>query len=170
MLKYNHFLSMFSHCFTHFPRLNFLVCKGEQLQSFYMPHKNMKDVKELRRSLEMASVEKDKHIILAGNFNWPDIDWQTSSVKNNAQDREMQQALLDLSIDFNLTQIHSERTRENYLLDLLFTANSSLIKSSTNTPGISDHDIVVVDSDTKPSCTKSNRGNVPHSKRSVGTT
>ena len=32
----------------------------------------------------------------------------------------------------------------------MFTTNPSLIKSTSNTPGISDHDIVVVDSDTKP--------------------
>ena len=36
------------------------------------------------------------------------------------------------------------------LLDLVLTTNPSLIKSTNNTPCISDHDIVVVDSDTKP--------------------
>lgn len=106
----------------------------------------MNDVKELQRSLELASVEKDKQILLAGDFNCPDIDWQTSSVKNNAQDREVQQALLDLSIDFNLIKIHNEPTRENKLLDLVVTTNSSLINSSLSTPGISDYDIVMVDS------------------------
>ena len=68
----------------------------------------------------------------------------------NAQDREIQQAVLDLSADFNLTQVHDKPTREENLLDLVLTTNPSLIKSTNNTPGISDHDIVVVDSDTKP--------------------
>ena len=36
------------------------------------------------------------------------------------------------------------------MLDLVFTTNPTLVKSSSNAPGISDHDIVVVDSDTKP--------------------
>ena len=46
--------------------------------------------------------------------------------------------------------MHEKPTREDNLLDLVFTTNPTLIKSSSNTPGISDHDIVVVDSDTKP--------------------
>jgi len=63
---------------------------------------------------------------------------------------EMYSKLLDLSTDYNLTQVHDKPTRENSLLDLIFTTNPSLIKSTANTPGISDHDIVVTDSDTKP--------------------
>ena len=72
------------------------------------------------------------------------------TIYNDAQDREIQQADLDLSADFNLTQVHDKPTREENLLDLVLTKNPSLIKSTNNTPGISDHDIVVVDSDTKP--------------------
>ena len=70
-------------------------------------------------------------------------------MRKDAQDREVQQALLDLATDFNLTQVHDEPTRENNLLDLVFTTNPSLIKSTANAPGISDHDMVVVDFDTK---------------------
>ena len=110
----------------------------------------MKDIQELRRSLELVTAGKDSQILLAGDFNCPDINWQTLTVKSNAQDKEIQQALIDISIDFNLTQVHEKPTREDNLLDLVFTTNPSLVKSSSNAPGISDHDIVVVDSDTKP--------------------
>ena len=75
-------------------------------------------------------------------------------MRRDAQDREVQQALLDLNTDFNLTQAYGQPTRENNLLDLIFTTNPSLIKSTTNAPGISDHDMVIVDSDTKPHYTK----------------
>ena len=110
----------------------------------------MNDVSELRRSLESLNLDnKDRHVIIAGDFNCPDIDWQSLSVRKDAQDREVQQALLDLATDFNLTQVHDEPTRKNNLLDLVFTTNPSLIKSTANAPGISDHDMVVVDSDTK---------------------
>ena len=120
------------------------------VSSFYMPHRNMSDVGEFRRSLELATAGKEKHTIVAGDFNCPDIDWETMFVQKDAQDREIQQAILDLSVEFNLTQVHDKPTREDNLLDLVFTTNPSLIKSTANTPGISDHDIVVVDSDTKP--------------------
>ena len=124
--------------------------KNLLVSSFYMPHRNMKDIQELRHSLELVTAGKDSQILLAGDFNCPDINWQTLTVKSNAQDREIQQALIDVSIDFNLTQVHEKPTREDNLLDLVFTTNPTLVKSSSNAPGISDHDIVVVDSDTKP--------------------
>ena len=124
--------------------------KNLMVASFYMPHRDMKDIQELRRSLELVTAGKDSQILLAGDFNCPDINWQTLTVKSNAQDKEIQQALIDISIDFNLTQVHEKPTREDNLLDLVFTTNPSLVKPSSNAPGISDHDIVVVDSDTKP--------------------
>jgi hypothetical protein len=46
-----------------------------------------------------------------------------------------------------LTQIHEEPTREKNLLDLVFTSNATLTKSSTNISGISDHAIIVTDMD-----------------------
>ena len=107
------------------------------VSSFYMPDWNMSAVSELRRSLELASAGKEKHTIVAGDFNCPDIDWETMSVQKDAQNREVQQAILDLSVDFNLIQFHDKPTREDNLLDLVFTTNPSLIKSTAHTPGIS---------------------------------
>ncbi|CAG2194787.1 unnamed protein product [Mytilus edulis] len=71
-------------------------------------------------------------------------------VEPGAQDREVQQALLDTSIDLGLTQVQREPTRYNNLLDLVFTNNPSLCKSSTSIPGISDHAMVVTDFDIIP--------------------
>ena len=36
------------------------------------------------------------------------------------------------------------------MLDLVFTSNPSLIKTSVSVPGISDHDIVITDMEIKP--------------------
>jgi hypothetical protein len=49
----------------------------------------------------------------------------------------------------NLTQIHDSPTRENNLLDLVFVSNPTLVKSSVNVPGISDHEIIITDFETK---------------------
>ena len=46
--------------------------------------------------------------------------------------------------------MHTETTREKTLLDLFFTTNPTLLRSSVSAPGIADHDIVVTDIDTKP--------------------
>ena len=115
-----------------------------------MPQRNNKDIYELQRSLELVKGDKDRHIILCGDFNCPNIDWSTSTVDQAAPDKAIQQALIDISVTFNLTQVNQSSTRESNLLDLAFTTNPSLIKSSISVPGISDHDIIITDSMTKP--------------------
>ena len=64
-----------------------------------------------------------------------------------------QQYLIEIMSEFNLTQVHDQPTREENLLDLVFTTNPSLIKSTANAPGISDHAMVVTDADIKPQYT-----------------
>ena len=51
----------------------------------------------------------------------PDIDWESLSVRPGASDTEVQQALLDLSIEHGLSQIHEQSTRQESILDLAFT-------------------------------------------------
>jgi len=66
--------------------------------SFYMPHRNHKDLAELEKSLaHLSSNNKNqKHVILAGDFNCPDIDWETSAVHANCTDRSIHQKLIDI--------------------------------------------------------------------------
>ena len=125
--------------------------KDLYLSSFYMPHRNMNDINNLNDSLKkLSNSKKSKHIILAGDFNCPDIYWENLVVKQGAADREIQQALVELSIEHGLTQIHNEPTRYGNMLDLVFTNNPSLVKSSYSVPGISDHAMVVTDLDIHP--------------------
>ncbi|XP_063409089.1 uncharacterized protein LOC134692562 [Mytilus trossulus] len=117
--------------------------------SFYMPHRNMNDIKELDKSLEQIS-NKNTNFILTGDFNCPDIDWNTMSINPNAQDKEIQKALIEVLMSQAITQIHETPTRGENLLDIVLNTNPSLIKTSTNAPGISDHDMIITDCDTKP--------------------
>ena len=71
-------------------------------------------------------------------------------IKTGTSDRKVQQALLDITSEYGLTQIHDKHTREGNMLDLVFTNNPSLIKTTGNAPGILDHDIVITDSMIKP--------------------
>ena len=52
--------------------------------------------------------------------------------------------------------MHNQPTRQDNILDLVFTNNPSLVKSSTSVPGISDHAMVVTDCDIKPVYNKQN--------------
>ena len=105
---------------------------------------------------KLSNSNKSKHILLAGDFNCPDINWENLTVRSNAPDREIQQALIDITTEHGLTQVHNQPTRQDNILDLVFTNNPSLVKSSTSVPGISDHAMVVTDCDIKPVYNKQN--------------
>ena len=49
--------------------------------------------------------------------------------------------------------MHIDPSREDNLLDLVFTTNPSLIKPTAKAPGISDHAMVVTEADIKPQLT-----------------
>jgi endonuclease/exonuclease/phosphatase family metal-dependent hydrolase len=85
-------------------------------------------------------VANKQNIILAGDFNCLNINWEQQTAMG--PDREIQQELADLMSFHNLTQVHNQPTREGNLLDLVFVSNTTLVKSSTNVPGISDHDLI----------------------------
>ena len=69
---------------------------------------------------------------------------------SNAPDHEIQQTLIDISIEHGLTQVHDQPTRQENIIDLAFTDNPSLVKHSQSILGISDHAVVVTDSKVKP--------------------
>ena len=146
------FLSYYhTDCEIEWTKVKMKNNKDLYLSSFYMPHRNMNDIKNLDSSLKkLSESNKSKHILLAGDFNCPDIDWNTLTVRPNAPDREIQKSLNELSIEHGLTQVHSQPTRQENVLDLVFTDNPTLIKNSQSIPGISDHAMVVTDSDVKP--------------------
>ena len=125
--------------------------KDIYLCSYYMPHRNLNDIARLDESLKQATNQKKgRHIILAEDFNCRDINWEKMSVNKCAADREVQQALLDVTIEHGLSQVHDQPTRDNNLLDLVFTNNPSIVKTFTSIPGISDHAMVVTDIDIIP--------------------
>jgi hypothetical protein len=67
---------------------------------------------ELQKSLDTITMENDKNIILAGDFNCPDIDWTNMTTTIHANDKEIQKSLIEMTAQAGLTQIHEEPTRE----------------------------------------------------------
>ncbi|CAC5403688.1 unnamed protein product [Mytilus coruscus] len=147
-------------CEIEWDKLKLKTAQDLIIGSFYMPHRNKTQLEELENSLEKITEEnKNNNIILAGDFNCPDIMWDTLSVKKDAQDPDVQKQLKNITTQFGFTQLHEEPTRESNLLDLVFTTNLSLMKTSTNIPGISDHAIIITqlitDTHIKPYYSKS---------------
>ena len=83
------------------------------------------------------------NVILAGDFNLPDIDWPSHTIKPNPQyGYKVNRALLDTVEDHGLIQQVHKPTRLNNVLDLIFTTNPDLVDMVEVYPGISDHSIV----------------------------
>ena len=66
----------------------------------------------------------------------------------------MNELVLNISQQFDLTQLQREPTRESNLLDLFFTNKPTLVKNVSAIPGISDHEIVLADCNIKPTINK----------------
>ena len=94
--------------------------------------------------------ERNKMVILGGDFNLPHINWETKTVKAGTPQNALHQELLDITEENGLEQMQMKPSRLENTLDLYFTTNPSLVKSCDTIPGISDHNMIVIDSDIKP--------------------
>ena len=141
--------NLVSDCECVWAKLSLKCAQDLYVGSFYMPHRNIEGINELNHSLSKLNSNSPKNILLGGDFNCQDIDWDTNVQHDQCTDRNVQESLIDLANDNSLSQIHRETTRENKLLDLIFTSNPSLAKSSS-IPGISDHDITISYFDIRP--------------------
>ncbi|KAL8585711.1 hypothetical protein ACOMHN_049057 [Nucella lapillus] len=119
---------------------------------FYMPHRNKHDMEQLDKSLNLLTQngKKDCPIVLAGDFNCPHINCTTPYHTLHRKRQRHPTTLVDIMQSSTLTQVHYSPTRFMNILDLIFFSNPSLVKSSVSVPGISDHEMIVTDADTRP--------------------
>jgi len=123
--------------------------------SFYRPPSSgPAPVKALEKELEGINQphrnNKNATILLGGDFNVPHINWDTRSTQESIPDKATHDALLTALADNHLTQVQKEPTRLGNILDLMCTNKPGLVKSVITIPGISDHEVVVTDSNLKP--------------------
>ena len=86
-------------------------------------------------------------LVIAGDFNAGDIDWELCSVKTGSPKPTICQKVIDIFEDFDLTQMQTLPTRFSANLDLFACNKPSLVKSVKTIPGLSDHDCIAVDMD-----------------------
>ncbi|VDI78142.1 Hypothetical predicted protein [Mytilus galloprovincialis] len=104
--------------------------------------------------LNVSENSKDKPIILAGDFNLPHIDWNNNTVKTGKAQVKHHQELLEFIEEFGMEQLQLKPSREKQVLDLFSQNHPSLVKSCNTLPGISDHNMIVLDTDLKPQYNK----------------
>ena len=117
--------------------------------AFYRPPDDTVDsLKCLESVLEELSKLSQKHpkstIILGGDFNARDIDWDRLKPSDECQKKGMCQNLINILGDAHLHQMQREDTREDAILELFYTNKSSLVNSIHTIPGISDHDGIIL--------------------------
>ena len=95
-------------------------------------------------------------MILAGDFNLPPriVKWVYSDeglfanyVEGESDEKQGFHLLMDLTNEYSLDQIVDKPTRENNILDLVFTDNPTIFQSCTVTGirPISDHNPIKID-------------------------
>jgi hypothetical protein len=124
--------------------------------SFYRPPNSREDTLiELEKSLtNMRSLHPNAQIILGGDFNLPGIDWDLGAPKVRDPHRTKSELLLETMSTFDLEQVNKSPTRGENILDLCFTTNPGLVHKCYTAPGISDHDILVIECSTKAKINK----------------
>ena len=80
---------------------------------------------------------------IGGDFNLPDISWETNLIIGNNNTRAMNDTFLDTLQDLNLSQLVNFPTRRSNTLDLFPSNRPTLINRVEPLPGISDHDTMV---------------------------
>ena len=107
---------------------------------------------EFEKSLQnLKDRSSNNVIILGGDFNFRDVDWETESVAPGSYERTASQMLIDSLADHHLSQMQRETTCESSVLDLYITNRPTLVKTINTVPNISDHEgAVLVDSNIKP--------------------
>ncbi|KAK3870887.1 hypothetical protein Pcinc_023913 [Petrolisthes cinctipes] len=154
-------------------------CRTLIIGSFYRPpNSNLEYLQTLDDCL--SKIDPSKNIWLAGDFNLPDINWTAQATLDNPThegdlllqtDRKLlHENFIDIINTHSLTQTVLEPTRTQVsverhnpnirhgvtsnILDLFLTNNISLITRIRVLPGLSDHEMVLIDANIKPTTRK----------------
>ena len=115
--------------------------------SFYRPPKSpATNLQELSSTLpDIKAKFKNAVIILAGDFNLADVDWENWCVKPYPIEGPKCSALLDICNDNFLDQMVTKPTRisgaTKNILDLVLTTHPGFISNCSVSAGISDHEV-----------------------------
>ena len=82
-------------------------------------------------------------------MNLPDIEWETEQLTTNQYTHSISYSFLDTLATTGLQQIVNFPTRNNNTLDVVLTNHPSLVKQCVGMPGLSDHDIVFVETSSR---------------------
>jgi hypothetical protein len=145
--------SLDTDCEIIWCKISIVGSKPLFIASFYRPpNENVDALLALNQSLRLLPNNGPlPNVILGGDFNLPDIDWDNYTVKPNPQyGQKVNRLLLDIAEEHGLQQDVHEPTRLDNILDLLFTTYPDLIGNVQVSSGMSDHRVVTAEVNVKP--------------------
>ncbi|KAK3092025.1 hypothetical protein FSP39_024520 [Pinctada imbricata] len=93
----------------------------------------------------IADTHRNTPMCITGDFNLPDIDWSKLSTYGNSNPLSVNQAFISTFTDCGLQQMVDFPTRRGAILDLFITNRPSLINKIRPLPGVSDHEVLFID-------------------------
>ena len=145
--------SLDTDCEILWSKISIVGSKPLLIASFYRPpDDNMNPLLALNQSLRKLSNNGPlPNVILGGDLNFPDIDWENYTVKPNPQyGYRINRLMLEIAEEHGLQQLQKEPTCLNNILDLLFTTYPDLIENIQVSSGMSDHCVVTAEVNVKP--------------------
>lgn len=110
------------------------------VSSFYRPPDSSVDILcQLRSAVETIRAD---NLVIGGYFNLPHILWNDQGSLISSEGRLCQEMMNIVDL-FALSQIVSEPSRGNHVLDLMFPNQPQLVISTVVVPRISDHSVVL---------------------------
>ncbi|XP_066934925.1 uncharacterized protein, partial [Clytia hemisphaerica] len=93
---------------------------------------------------DLLKKHKNNPIWLAGDFNLPDIDWNSNSIVGNANSDQLNEDFLQLFDQHKMSQHINFNTRKEALLDLLLTNRPTFLVRCLPVAGFGDHDTCAI--------------------------
>lgn len=118
----------------------FLNDKSYRVGAFYRPPNQSQELDvEMVKEIETACCNREKDLVIMGDFNFPNIHWDSLS---NIDHRSS--VFVNCILDNFLSQVVHEPTRDAALLDLILTSEESLVEEVRVDENLadSDHNII----------------------------
>ena len=108
---------------------------GNRFRNVWLINREIRDIK---------SKSKKSLIWMGGDFNLPDINFKSYSIQSYKYLKEINETFLYIFNDSGLRQTVDTPTRGENVFNILLTNCPDLVKSSTVTAGVGDHNAIYI--------------------------
>ena len=139
-------------CELLFAKLELLNSQSVTIGCFYRPPDSDENyMSDFISGLQKVNPKHDKNIWIGGDFNLPKVNWPDMCVLPGNPAIVQSELLINSALDHSLSQLASEPTRKDNILDLFFTSTPLLVNRVGVIPplGEADHNIVFLDMNTR---------------------